>query len=200
MTKYNISEKKKYVSINSNENVNVMFSNGKYQHLKQEDTLFNLQREEFWGNSSIEVISFNIENKKDKTFLVLKQENTRNYKRFEIDNNYFLFPQEIFMNLTVRDEDNIAFTFPSTISIFPSSIETKKVNWYDIGDGSNFITLKLGTNEIYFETDQSLIVMNTMFAVSSTFTNNNSFYLYKRDHPFKIIFWTYFLEEKKICI
>ena len=58
------------------------------------------------------------------------------------------------MNLTVRDEDNIAFTFPSTISIFPSSIETKKVNWYDIGDGSNFITLKLGTNEIYFETDK----------------------------------------------
>lgn len=200
MTKYNISEKKKYVSINSNENVNVMFSNGRYQHLKQEDTLFHLQREEFWGNSSIEVINFNIENKKDKTFLVLKQENTRNYKRFEIDNNYFLFPQEIFMDLTVRDEDNIAFTFPSTISIFPSSIETKKVNWYDIGDGSNFITLKLGTNDIYFETDQSAIIMNTMFAVSSTFTNNNSFYLYKRDNPFKIIFWTYFLEEKKVCI
>jgi hypothetical protein len=102
------------------------------------------------GFSKICFCNYQLYNKFDKTFFEIQNVYTNQKYIYEIKDNYFLFPFEMEIMLTIIDNKEVPINYPITLSLYP--IQTKSLsNWYSIANQSDYCHLKLKLEDIECE-------------------------------------------------
>jgi len=104
------------------------------------------------GFSKLMYLQYRLYNQFDKTYFMVRNIYTNRTYEQEITDNYFFFPIEMDIELTIHDKQNKCFHYPCSLRVIPIPSPTDlSISWWKIGNQSNYGILRIEIDDMYWK-------------------------------------------------